>query len=249
MDNLPFQSYNNPVMAPFFWEWRPFVAHLSDALDGEFVFGAKSFHESMRAAARIAEQELSQNTLAGDSTPKTFYESYCKEIFLKDPICNVIRAAFVKLGNALPPLAPALSIIDIIIIQEWLRRLPNGILFPILKTWNNAWSATFRTHCTVRLSYVFGCREFPDDVNHYVHCLVLWNAVGLDELDFFPDGVLKRLGLLEPSFSRFKVVAKAFHLHNHVRKHHSGIGNLCDDVITKKLAILAQHLVDLSRCP
>ena len=35
-DNLPFQTYNSFAMAPFFWKWKPFIAHLNEALQGQF---------------------------------------------------------------------------------------------------------------------------------------------------------------------------------------------------------------------
>ena len=123
------------------------------------------------------------------------------------------------------------------------------VFSPILETWSNAWSTTCRIHCTVQLSCVFGCREFPDDLKHYVSCPVFWNAVGIADLDLLSEGVLKRLALLEPTFDSFKIVARAFHLYNQARKHHRGGGQNCSFEVTTRLAKVAKHLVDLARCP
>jgi hypothetical protein len=78
---------------------------------------------------------------------------------------------------------------------------------------------------------------------------VLWKVVGLDDLDLLPEGLVKRLSLLNPSFSSFKNVAKAFHLYNHARKFHSESGVVCNLEVSTRLAKVAKHLVDLSRCP
>ena len=245
----PFQSYSSPVMARFFWNWKPFVAHLNESIQCEFSFGAKSFRKPMLRAAVSSVQKLSQNSDSEAGTQKVLYESYCNEVFYKDPNACILSSSFVKLGNAMSVLAPLLANLDILFIQEWLKRLPNGILFPILKTWSNAWSTTCRIHCSVQLSYVFGCQESPDDLKHYVSCPVLWNAVGIAELDLLSEGVLKRLALLEPSFSSFKIVARAFHLYNQARRFHSESGNLCSPEDSTRLALVAKHLVELSRCP
>ena len=249
LNNLPFQSYNVSVMAPFFWNWKPFVAHLNEAQRCQFSFGAKTLKKPMHRAAEYSMQKLSQKTDSVSGTQKVFYDCFCAEVFLKDPNSDILQSSFVKLGNSMPVLAELLSNLDLKFLQTWLNRLPNGILFPILKTWSNAWSTTCRIHCTVQLTCVFGCQEAPDDLKHYVSCPVLWKVVGLDDLDLLPEGVVKRLSLLDPSFSSFKNVAKAFHLYNQARKHHSENGVVCNLEVSTRLAKVARHLVDSSRCP
>ena len=101
----------------------------------------------------------------------------------------------------------------------------------------------------MQLSCVFGCQESPDDLKHYVSCPGLWSAVGIAELDLLAEGVVKRLSLLDPSFSSFKNVAKAFHLYNQARRFHSETGRICSPDDTSRLARVASHLVELSRCP
>ena len=72
LNNLPFQLYNSYSMAPFFWNCKPFVAHLNEALQCEFSFGAKSLRKPMLRAAEISMQNFRKNRL-GVRSPEGFF--------------------------------------------------------------------------------------------------------------------------------------------------------------------------------
>ena len=83
-----------------------------------------------------------------------------------------------------------------------------------LKTVTNGWCTSDRMHEHVKLPCIFGCKGAPDNLKHYLECLILWSLI--DEafhglIHPFPIG---RVNYLEPSTDNVILISAAFEVYH-----------------------------------
>ena len=77
--------------------------------------------------------------------------------------------------------------------------------------WVGGWTTSIRMHEEQRLDCIFGCKDEPDSLGHYLCCAPLWMIVG-EVLGQSPHFLIaERIGIRNPSVFSLTCLALAFH--------------------------------------
>ena len=81
----------------------------------------------------------------------------------------------------------------------------------LFKTWIGGWTTSIRMHEETALECIFGCKDEPDELSHYLKCAPLWSIVGevMGQPPLFR--IDERIGVKEPSVFSVSCLAVAFH--------------------------------------
>ena len=86
-----------------------------------------------------------------------------------------------------------------------------------IKSWSNSWYTSSRLHESPILPCIFGCEGKVDDLAHYIVCSPFWTS--LSSVVRAPECQAQecptsRMNLVNPSVSKAKVMAVAFHCYH-----------------------------------
>ena len=107
---------------------------------------------------------------------------------------------------------------------DWYLRLLNvlehcktHLKMCVLKTIIGGWTTSNRMHEPNKLSCVFGCKEEPDDIKHYIVCAPLWQITGEILGAQPPISLAERLCIDDPCPQGVVRLALAFHCYHYAK--------------------------------
>ena len=122
-----------------------------------------------------------------------------------------------------PVLCPDLPfgsvLFDVASVKLFLTKLSSAWATSIMKTWSNASTTSLRMHEHTLRNCVFGCRDEPDTLSHYLRCSMLWQHLG-HHTPANQFSIADRLLLTRPSFASALDLVTAFFAFNAAR--HAG---------------------------
>ena len=86
-----------------------------------------------------------------------------------------------RIASHFPALKARLSLESFVDIRNLVLTFPSPVCMAIIRTWSNAWITSRRLASAgcVASCCVFGYPDFPDDLEHYMSCDVLWSEMSL----------------------------------------------------------------------
>ena len=99
-------------------------------------------------------------------------------------------------------------------LLEVLRNVRPHTSSCVFKSLIGGWTTSTRMHEPTRLSCIFGCREQPDEINHYFLCSPLWQIASHSLQVEAPLSLARRLCLEEPTPDTARLLALVFALYH-----------------------------------
>jgi hypothetical protein len=158
--------YSQEELSPAFWDSPPIAATLRDAANGfpeHPLLGKVLPGIVARAKRRLAAQ-----TPAERFKFQRFVADELKTALYPDSIPLLLKRRF----NVLQP-GVSFDDVDIDALRDFLRKLSPAWATSILKTWEHAWTTTYRMHEPLLRTCVFGCSGERDELYHYIRCVRL----------------------------------------------------------------------------
>ena len=82
------------------------------------------------------------------------------------------------------------------------------------KTVTNAWCTSYRMHEPRLLSCIFGCRDEPDELSHYLQCNILWSLIDVDFHGLIDSLIDGRLNYKHPSTTKVRIISCAYEVYH-----------------------------------
>ncbi len=109
-------------------------------------------------------------------------------------------------------------------LTEVLRNVRPHTACCVFKTLIGGWTTSVRMHEHDRLACIFGCRNQPDEINHYFFCTSLWQIASQSLRVETPLGLAQRLCIAEPTPDTARLLALVFSLYHFCKTRAKDLG-------------------------
>ena len=99
-------------------------------------------------------------------------------------------------------------------LLEVLRNVRPHTASCVFKSLIGGWTTSARMHEQIRLTCIFGCREQPDEINHYFVCSPLWQIASQSLQVEAPLDLAQRLCIDKPTPDTARLLALVFALYH-----------------------------------
>ncbi len=110
------------------------------------------------------------------------------------------------------------------VLCEVLPRVKQHAAMCLFKTLVGGWTTSHRMHEPDKLPCIFGCRDAPDDLRHYILCSPLWQicsqVLGVEA----PLQIGERVCVVCPSPERVQLLALCFQVYHYAKTRAKELG-------------------------